>query len=62
MTLQELDKIDPLDIKATYKFGKYKVYFDSKEWEWKAVNLFGFGVDSDVSIKPLIKRLIENEQ
>ena len=59
MTTQEINKIDALDIKATYKVGNHKVYFDSKDWTWKAINPFGFGVDSDLSVVLLLKRLIE---
>jgi hypothetical protein len=59
MTLQEINKIDPLDIKATYVVGKYTVFFDPKEWTWRAKNPFGFGVDSDLSLVLLLKRLIE---
>lgn len=59
MTTQEINKIDALDIKAKYQVGKYKVFFDSKEWTWRAVNTFGFGVDSDLSVVLLLNRLIE---
>jgi hypothetical protein len=62
MTLQEtvaveINKIDTSNLSAQYHLNGYKIFFDAKEWEWKAVNQFGFGSDSDGDVTSLLKRI-----
>lgn len=45
------------DISKKYKIGKYEIYFDVKNWTWQAINSFGFGVSSDLSLTKLKKRI-----
>ena len=44
-------------ITETYKIGKYKIFFDTKDWIWRAINIFGVGVDSDMNLIELKKRI-----
>lgn len=45
------------DTRAKLEINGYKVHFDAKDWEWRAVNLHGFGVDSDLNLNKLCERL-----
>ena len=45
------------DISKIYKIGNYTISFYVKEWTWVAVNYIGFGVDSDLSLSKLKKRI-----
>ena len=45
------------DITKKYKIGRYTIKFDLKDWTWRAVNYLGFGVDSDMSLIKLKKRI-----
>lgn len=45
------------DISKTYQVNGYKIYFSVKEWSWVAVNIFNIGVDSDLSLYKLKKRV-----
>lgn len=45
------------DISKKYKIGIYTIEFDSKDWVWRAINIWGFGVDSDMSLIKLKKRI-----
>jgi len=47
------------DITKTYKIGTYKISFDVKNWTWVSINIFGFGVDSDLNLSKLKKRTRE---
>ena len=47
------------DISKTYQIGVYKIYFSTKDWSWLAVNYLGFGIDSDLSLRKLKKRINE---
>ena len=38
------------DITRTYQIGNYKIEFDSKEWTWRVINRWGFGIYSDLSL------------
>jgi hypothetical protein len=53
------------DISKIYKIGSYTISFYSKDWTWVAVNIFGFGIDSDLSLSKLkkrIKNLLQDEK
>lgn len=58
MIISDIENIDALDIQAKYRINNINVFFDAKTWEWRAVNSFGFGIDSDLSVVLLLKRLI----
>jgi hypothetical protein len=45
------------DLTKKFKINGLDVYFDYKDWTWVAVNSFGFGVDSDMSLTKLKKRI-----
>jgi hypothetical protein len=47
------------DLSKTYQIGRYTISFYIKEWKWIAINNFGFGVDSDDSIRKLKRRIKE---
>lgn len=38
------------DISKTYQIGDYKIEFDFKSWTWLVINLWGFGIYSDLSL------------
>ncbi len=50
-------KIMTNDISKKYSIGNYKIYFSAKNWTWLAVNTFGFGIDSDLSLTKLKSRI-----
>tara|TARA_R110000868_G_scaffold248770_1_gene505314 strand:+ start:354 stop:524 length:171 start_codon:yes stop_codon:yes gene_type:complete len=47
----------PRDFKQVHQIGDYKVSFDFKDWQWNAVNIFGFGVCSAITFEKLIKEM-----
>lgn len=45
------------DISKKYEVNGYTIYFSVKEWSWVAVNIFKIGVDSDLNLAKLKKRV-----
>ena len=58
-TAQDIKEIDQLDLRAKYRTSRGTVAFDAKNWTWQAKNDFGFGVDSDLSVAALLRRLLD---
>ena len=47
----------PRDFNKVHQIGNYKISFDWKNWQWNAVNMWGFGVASAIKFEDVEKRV-----